>query len=80
MWYGKQKKSYYRTKKRFCFSILYEILWFIKESTNVYDAFITMTKEIIKNASNKKNTAPKTNNIIDATTGKTINKKNIFLN
>ena len=46
-----------------------------KESTNVSDSFIAMTREIIKSASNKKNPAPKTNNVIVAPTGKSINKK-----
>ena len=45
-----------------------------KESTNVSDAFIAMTKEIIKN-SNKKTPATKKDNVIvsNAPTGKSIN-------
>ena len=47
-----------------------------KESTNVSDAFISMTKEIIKSANNKKSSGPKTNNVIVApTAGKSINQK-----
>ena len=48
-----------------------------KESTNVSDAFIAMTKEIIKN-SNKKGTAnPKKENVVvsNAPTGKSLNSK-----
>ena len=45
-----------------------------KESTNVSDAFIAMTKEIIKN-SNKKTPATKKDNVVvsNAPTGKSIN-------
>ena len=48
-----------------------------KESTNVSDAFIAMTREIIKNANNKKTPAKKDNNVVvsSAPTGKTINGK-----
>ena len=35
-----------------------------KESTNVTDAFVAMTKEIIKSANNKKATSQKQNNVI----------------
>ena len=48
-----------------------------KESTNVSDAFIAMTREIIKSANNKKGAAgPKASNVIVApTSGKSINQK-----
>ena len=48
-----------------------------KESTNVSDAFIAMTKEIIKSASNKKsgNIGPKANNVVVAPSGKSLNQK-----
>ena len=45
-----------------------------KNSTNVSDAFIAMTREIIKSASNKKAPAKKDNNVVvsSAPTGKSI--------
>ena len=43
-----------------------------KDSTNVAEAFITMTKEVIK-SSNKKAPTPKKDNIVVAPTGQTIN-------
>jgi Ras-related protein Rab-8A len=47
-----------------------------KESTNVSDSFIAMTREIIKSASNKKTTvAPKTNNVVVAPSGTNIKNK-----
>ena len=49
-----------------------------KESTNVSDAFIAMTREIIKSANNKKSggtTTPKTNNVVVAPSGKSLNQK-----
>ena len=46
-----------------------------KESTNVSDAFIAMTREIIKSANNKKSTGPKQSNVVVAPTGKSINQK-----
>ena len=49
-----------------------------KESTNVSDAFIAMTREIIKSANNKKSTtSKKENNVVvsSAPSGKSINGK-----
>ena len=47
-----------------------------KESTNVSDSFIAMTREIIKSASNKKSTTtPKTNNVVVAPSGTNIKNK-----
>ena len=48
-----------------------------KESTNVSDAFIAMTKEIIKTASNKKPGPSPNNNVVvsNAPTGQSLNKK-----
>ena len=48
-----------------------------KESTNVTDAFVAMTKEIIKSANNKKPSAQKQNNVVvsSAPTGKSIGGK-----
>ena len=48
-----------------------------KESTNVSDAFIAMTKEIIKSASTKKKSNTNDNNVIvsNAATGQSLNKK-----
>ena len=48
-----------------------------KESTNVSDAFIAMTKEIIKTASNKKPGPSPNNNVVvsGAPTGQSLNKK-----
>ena len=48
-----------------------------KESTNVSDAFIAMTREIIKSASNKKPAGKKENNVVvsSAPTGKSIGGK-----
>ena len=48
-----------------------------KESTNVSDAFIAMTREIIKSASNKKPAGKKENNVVvsSAPTGKSLNGK-----
>ena len=48
-----------------------------KESTNVSDSFIAMTREIIKSANNKKSAAgPKSSNVVVApTAGKSINQK-----
>ena len=48
-----------------------------KESTNVTDAFVAMTKEIIKSANNKKPSAQKQNNVFvsSAPTGKSIGGK-----
>ena len=48
-----------------------------KESTNVSDAFIAMTREIIKSANNKKggNAGQKPNNVIVAPSGKSLNQK-----
>ena len=48
-----------------------------KESTNVSDAFIAMTKEIIKSASTKKKSNTNDNNVIvsNAPTGQSLNKK-----
>ena len=48
-----------------------------KESTNVSDAFIAMTKEIIKSASTKKKSNTNDNNVIVSTapTGQSLNKK-----
>ena len=46
-----------------------------KESTNVSDSFIAMTKEIIKSSNNKKPAPKKDNNVIVAPTGKSLEKK-----
>ena len=48
-----------------------------KESTNVSDSFIAMTREIIKSANNKKSTPKKDNNVVvsSAPTGKSLNGK-----
>ncbi len=47
-----------------------------KESTNVSDSFIAMTKEIIKSTNNKKSAnTPKINNVVVAPSGKTIKDK-----
>jgi GTPase SAR1 family protein len=45
-----------------------------KDSTNVAEAFVTMTKEVIK-GSNKKSPGPKKDNVVvsNAPTGKTLN-------
>ena len=48
-----------------------------KESTNVSDAFIAMTKEIIKSSNIKKKPANNNNNVVinDAPAGQSLNKK-----
>ena len=47
-----------------------------KESTNVSDSFIAMTREIIKSANSKKSPpTPKNNNVVVAPSGKTIKDK-----
>ena len=48
-----------------------------KESTNVSDAFVAMTREIIKSANNKKTPPKKDNNVVvsSAPTGKSIGGK-----
>ena len=48
-----------------------------KESTNVADAFIAMTKEIIKTSNEKKTATKKENNVVvtGAPTGKSLNSK-----
>ena len=48
-----------------------------KESTNVSDAFVAMTREIIKSASIKKKTNTSDNNVhvTNAPTGQSLNKK-----
>ena len=47
-----------------------------KESTNVSDAFIAMTREIIKTASNKPKPSPNNNVVVSgAPTGQSLNKK-----
>lgn len=75
MWYGSRKKSYQGTRKRFRRSIWNEIFeTSAKDSTNVAEAFVTMTKEVIK-GSNKKTPGPKKDNVVvsNAPTGKTLN-------
>jgi Ras-related protein Rab-1A len=48
-----------------------------KESTHVSDSFIAMTREIIKNASNKRagGSTPTTKNVVVAPSGKSLNQK-----
>ena len=46
-----------------------------KESTNVSDAFIAMTKEIIKSSGAKKKTAAPNLVVTNAPTGQSLNKK-----
>ena len=48
-----------------------------KESTNVQEAFVAMTKEIIKSQGNKKKAATPSNNVVvtNAPSGQTLNKK-----
>ena len=48
-----------------------------KNSTNVNEAFITMTQEIMKNANKKTTPAKKDNNVVvsSAPTGKSLNEK-----
>ena len=62
------------------FAAQYDMKFFetsAKESTNVSDAFIAMTKEIIKSASTKKKSNTNDNNVIvsNAPTGQSLNKK-----
>lgn len=78
MWYGKWKKSYCGTGKDF--AAQYGMKFFetsAKESTNVSDSFIAMTREIIKSANNKKTPTKTANNVVvsSAPTGKTISGK-----
>ena len=48
-----------------------------KESTNVSDAFVAMTREIIKSQGNKKKPNTPSNNVVvtNAPSGQTLNKK-----
>ena len=48
-----------------------------KESTNVSDAFVAMTREIIKSQGNKKKPTNPSNNVVvtNAPSGQTLNKK-----
>ena len=51
--------------------------FFAKDSTNVSEAFIDMTKEIIKNSNKKGPVNPKKENVVvsNAPTGKSLNSK-----